>query len=277
MQSGKPPILIVLLLAALSFRVSGQVDFTVSETSGCDLLKVKYTFTCAVDTFTSFYWDFGNGETSTLRDPDTVVYNIPNTYTPALVFNNRPDQMIVKPDLIQVHRTVPATFNTKDTVTYNYYVLWHDLPLDAGVNYTFNWNIEEFAPRTGRRQEVTFPRQDTFTVSLTVADEFGCTSTDTRDIFVLEEIVVPNVFTPNGDQFNSEFQVTSNGGFPIRMRIFTRSGVLVHESEGFIVSWNGKTANGVEVSTGIYYYTIEALWGDPDKRYSKAGFVHLYR
>jgi gliding motility-associated-like protein len=257
----------------------GQYNFTVDNNEGCTPMKVKYTFTstATIDTITSFYWDFGNGETSTLEDPDTVVYSSPGNYSPALVFNNRADLWIVKPNLITVHHTVQANFNYYDSVSYNVVVFEHSEPLDAGVNYTFTWDIEGFSSRTGPKQIITFPEADTFTVALTVSDDLGCTSTVTKEVAVLREISVPNVFSPNNDLINRFFEISSNGGFPIRLRIFTRSGILVYEIEGTTVYWDGYTESGQELPQGVYFYTIEALDGDPNNRYSKAGFLHLYK
>lgn len=258
---------------------SGQYNFTADNTEGCTPMKVKYAFTstATVDTITSFYWDFGNGETSILKDPDTVVYSTPGTFTPALVFNSRADLMIVKPDLITVHHAVPALFSYYDSLAYNIYVFEHTEPLDAGVTYTFNWNIETFPLKTGRRQVVQFPEADTFKVILTVSDNLGCTSTSEQDVYVLEELSVQNVFTPNDDGYNDYFMVSSNGGFPISLRIFTRAGILVYETEGTTLTWDGRTASGMELKPGIYFYSIKALEGDPNKRYSKAGVLYLYR
>jgi len=258
---------------------AAQYDFTASATEGCTPMKVKYTFTstATVDSISSFYWNFGNGETSTLESPDTVVYSSAGTYSPALVFNGRADLMIVKPDLINVHHTVPANFIYYDSVTYDVYVFEHIEPLDAGVTYTFTWDIETFPVKTGRRQIVQFPQADTFKVILTVSDNLGCSSTSEQDVYVLEEISVQNVFTPNGDGFNDYFMITSNGGFPLSLRIFTRAGILVYESEGTTLTWDGKTASGMELNPGIYFYSIRALEGDPTKRYSKAGVLYLYK
>ncbi|MBN1791138.1 MAG: gliding motility-associated C-terminal domain-containing protein [Bacteroidales bacterium] len=272
-------ILIALFSSVAFIPASGQYNFTADNTEGCTPMKVKYTFTstATADTITSFYWDFGNGETSNLEDPDTVVYSVPGTFTPALVFNSRADLMIVKPDLITVHHTVPAFFSYYDSLAYNIYVFEHTEPLDAGVTYTFNWNIETFPLKTGRRQVVQFPEADTFKVILTVSDDLGCTSTSEQDVYVLEELSVQNVFTPNDDGYNDYFMVSSNGGFPISLRIFTRAGILVYETEGTTLTWDGRTASGMELKPGIYFYSIKALEGDPNKRYSKAGVLYLYR
>lgn len=280
MQSSKLLIILPLLILALAPPAKGQYDFIVNSTEGCTPLKIKYTFTSTAtlpDTITSFYWDFGNGETSTLESPDSVIYSNPGTFSPTLVYNGRADLMIVKPSLIQVHHTVQANFNYHDSVSYNVYVFEQSEPLDAGVSYTFSWDIEGFPIRTGPRQIVTFPAMDTFTVELTISDDLGCTSTVSQKVAVIEGISVQNVFTPNGDGNNDYFIITSNGGFPLNVRIFTRTGSLVFELEGTTVVWDGTTASGLKLHEGIYFYTIEALQGDPNKRYSKAGVLYLYK
>jgi gliding motility-associated-like protein len=279
-QFRKLRILFALPILILTIPAAGQYNFTASSTEGCTPMRVKYTFInpyFPVDTISSFYWDFNNGETSTLEDPDTVVYTSSGTYTPALVYNSRADLMIIKPDLINVHHTVPANFIYYDSVTYDVYVFEHTEPLDAGVTYTFTWDIETFPIKTGRRQVVQFPAMDTFKVTLTVADDLGCTSTSEQNVYVFEDISIQNVFTPNGDGFNDYFMITSNGGFPISLRIFTRAGILVYEIEGTTLTWDGRTASGMELNPGIYFYTIKALKGDPNKRYSKAGVLYLYK
>jgi gliding motility-associated-like protein len=277
----KPLIILCLLISASALPVRGQYDFTVSDAEGCTPMKVKYTFTstASVDTITSYNWEFGNGQTSPLKEPDSVTYNNPGIYVPTLViiFNHGGEQWISKPDFITVHHTVQANFNYYDSVSYNFYVFQQANPLDAGVDYTFSWNIEGFPPSTGQRQEVNFPAMDTFTVTLTVSDNFGCTSTVSKDVAVFEAISVQNVFTPNDDGFNDFFVITSNGGFPINIRIFSRTGILVYEAEGTTVTWDGSTASGQKLNPGIYFYAIEALQGDPNKRYSKAGVVYMYK
>jgi gliding motility-associated-like protein len=268
-----------LLLLVLDIQVTGQYNFTASRTTGCTPMRVKYQFTstATVDTITSYYWDFGNGLTSTLQSPDTVTYDAAGTFTPALVFNNRADLMIVKPDLITVHHTVPANFIYYDSVSNSTYVFAHSETLDTGVTYTYLWDFEGIGTRSSRKEIITFPAMDTFLVTLTVTDNLGCTSTTEQSVLVLEEISVQNVFTPNGDNFNDFFIITSNGGFPLRMKIFTRAGILIYETEGTTLTWDGYTASGQKLISGIYFYTIEAISGDPNKRYSKAGVLYLYR
>jgi len=271
--------LVCIEALSLSFPATGQYDFTASAATGCTPMRVKYGFTstATVDTISSFYWDFGNGQTSTLESPDSVTYLAPGTYTAVLVFNGRADLMIVKPDLITVHQTVPADFVYYDTVTYYTYVFNHTEPLDPAAEYTFLWDFQGVGSRSGRKEVITFPSADTFLVSLTVSDNFGCSSFAQQTVIIQEEISVQNVFTPNGDNFNDFFMVTSNGGFPLKLKVFTRAGILVYEAEGTNILWDGYAASGQQLKEGVYFYTIEAIEGDPKNRYSKAGLLYMYK
>ncbi|MBN2481512.1 MAG: gliding motility-associated C-terminal domain-containing protein [Bacteroidales bacterium] len=272
-------ILILSFLCAFSVSALAQYDFNVNVTEGCTPLKVKYTFVSSalVDTIDTYYWDFGNGQTSNLPDPDTIVYNNAGAFTPTLVLNNRTDLMIIKPDLLTVHRTVQADFRYYDTVSYYTYVFEHADILDNTATYDFLWNFEDVGTRTGQIEIVTFPRIDSFQVSLTVNDNFGCTSTVSKLVIILENIKVQNVFTPNGDNINDFFMISSNGSYPLNLKIFTRSGVLVYENEGFTITWDGRTASGQELNSGVYFYVLKALAGDPSDRYNKSGVLYLYK
>jgi gliding motility-associated-like protein len=128
-QHKKSGVLIILLALCLCFPAVAQYDFTASETTGYAPLKVKYHFinSASVDTISKYYWDFGNGQTSTLESPDTVIYDIPGTYSPSVVFNNRMDLIITKSQYITAQATeevisIPNVFTPNDD-TYNDYFL----------------------------------------------------------------------------------------------------------------------------------------------------------
>ena len=266
-------------MVALSGPLASQYNFTASVPEGCTPLKVKFTFvsTATVDTITSYSWSFGDGRTSNLKYPDTIFYNLPGVYTASLVLNGRNDLTISKADLVTVHRTVQADFRYYDTVSYYTYVFVHTDILDNSATYDFLWDFEDVGTRTGRNEIVTFPRVDSFDVSLTVSDNFGCTSTSEQTVIILEDIKIQNVFSPNGDNINDFFVVSSRGSYPLNIKIFTRSGILVFENEGYTITWDGRTASGQELSAGVYFYVLDALSGDPSNRYSKSGALYLYK
>ena len=90
-----------------------------------------------------------------------------------------------------------------------------------------------------------------------------------------DSIVASNVFTPNGDGENDFFEVRAESGKAVLLNVYTRAGVLIFSIEARLCYWDGYSLSGVEMPTGIYYYTAEVRGSSP--KVSKNGFVHLYR
>jgi gliding motility-associated-like protein len=86
---------------------------------------------------------------------------------------------------------------------------------------------------------------------------------------------VPNVFSPNGDQVNDYFEVSTDGTTVYEFTVFTRSGARIYHSLSPSIIWDGKSLDGIELREGTYYYVIEEEGGlNPFKN---AGFMYLYR
>lgn len=86
---------------------------------------------------------------------------------------------------------------------------------------------------------------------------------------------VPNVFSPNGDDINDYFEVTTDGTRVYEFTVFTRTGTRIYHSLSTRIFWDGKSIGGEELPEGIYYYVIEES-GDSDP-FEGAGLLHLFR
>lgn len=83
-----------------------------------------------------------------------------------------------------------------------------------------------------------------------------------------KEIIVPNVFSPNGDGINDSFYFE----FPFeKISIFNRWGIKVFETTKSNIFWDGRTTSGNEAVDGSYYYIIET------KNNIFKGFIQLLR
>ncbi|MBP1667764.1 MAG: cell surface protein [Bacteroidetes bacterium] len=250
-----------------------------SDTFGCGEARVKFALD-NVDpgTVTSILWDFGNGTTSDQVDPDTVVYNTPGYFDVSVVINGDQAHAVSEERLVHVQLLSPADFTYAETADYDTYILEHTGVTDPSATYRYLWEIHDVDTDTTKQITVTFPAPDTvYTVKLTVSDNFGCTDSKETSLYVFSELIVQNVFTPNGDNRNDFFTVSSYGSTPLALKIFTRSGSLVYEAEGYTITWDGCTSWGLELSQGIYYYVLDAIGDNPDKRFHKSGFIYLYR
>ena len=77
-------------------------------------------------------------------------------------------------------------------------------------------------------------------------------------------LLVPNVFTPNGDGANDEFRVAYRSIKEFHCWVYNRWGHLVYEWTDPAKGWDG-TIGGKPAAEGAYFYVIRALGTDADE------------
>lgn len=89
-----------------------------------------------------------------------------------------------------------------------------------------------------------------------------------------DSIVIPNVFTPNGDGLNDLFRI--DGLAVMDLNVYNSFGQLVAHLQLPHQSWDGRTEAGVQASEGTYYYVLqgEALTGE---KIDRSGSITLIR
>ncbi len=291
---------IMLLLYAFSGTYA-QPNFTVSDSVGCTPFAVKFSIdTSSVDMDTIDYltWDFGLADTINSLDPDTIVYLNSGTYTVQIIINGDRDNPVVKTDYITVYQTLPASFRYEEvssatpmSLTYNfiplaeitdtavmYFFIWrYDLinPDSSLTSIRFQENVVDYATRDNASDVIVFPDTATYMVRLRVEDDRGCEN-ETRQVIVIREGVnLPNIFLPK----SSPFYIIdpSDLNIVLSIKIYSRSGILVYQQEAPVITWDGRTSSGLDLNTGVYYFILESIQGDPLGNYDQTGFIHLFR
>ena len=79
-------------------------------------------------------------------------------------------------------------------------------------------------------------------------------------------LVVPNVFTPNGDGTHDEFRVVYRSIKEFHCWVYNRLGHQVFYSNNPDKGWDG-TIHGRPAAEGAYYYVIRALGTDAESDY----------
>jgi len=117
-----------------------------------------------------------------------------------------------------------------------------------------------------------------YTVTLIATNAGGCSDTAYLTINVLEEsiLIVPNVFSPNGDGINDEFITQYLYITEFECIVINRWGQEMFHTTNIDQGWNGKKQGGDECSEGTYYYVIKAT-GIDNKEYDLNGTVTLFR
>ncbi len=88
-------------------------------------------------------------------------------------------------------------------------------------------------------------------------------------------IKVPNVFSPNNDNFNDLFLLESKSIDSFEGKIFNRWGTKLFEWHDITQGWNGMH-NGSKCAEGVYYIVINAK-GAEGKVYNLKGSIQLLR
>jgi gliding motility-associated-like protein len=87
-------------------------------------------------------------------------------------------------------------------------------------------------------------------------------------------ITIPNVFTPNGDEFNDAFILESKSITHFEGKIYNRWGRKLYEWNDITQGWNG-IYNGSGCSDGVYYIEISAKGAEGKEYYLKSSFQLL--
>ncbi len=85
-----------------------------------------------------------------------------------------------------------------------------------------------------------------------------CGSNSDTTVLIFEDcnIIIPNVFTPNMDEHNNEWDIIGLEGYDeIKLTIYNRWGSIVYESYGTYIPWDG-TRNGENMPMATYYYVL---------------------
>lgn len=141
--------------------------------------------------------------------------------------------------------------------------------------YQWFWDFGDGMTSTQESPYHVFDKPGAYNVCLTIVSPDNCVDSVCKTLEVEEGMIVPNVFTPNGDGFNDDYDVRCSGMTHFYLQIYNRWGVLMFESNSPTVRWDGKTLSGELASEGTYYYILDAQ--SESKDYSQHGFLTLLR
>ena len=104
-----------------------------------------------------------------------------------------------------------------------------------------------------------------YVLTLTVKNESGCESKQDFYVDFALDLLIPNVFTPNGREPNNTWKFREiekwTAVFDIQVNVFSRNGSLVYSAKGYNnreVVWDGRR-NGENVPIGTYYYVVKLV------------------
>jgi gliding motility-associated-like protein len=228
---GKPLMvwLAVLLIVGASSPIYGQVvaNFNPSKTGGCSPLAVSFNnATTGASSGATYTWNFGNGNIITTTDstlPVAATYSIPQTYTVTLTVHDGPQVSSKSVDII-VHQVPSLDFAAGVTSGCQPLATSFSSVAVAGDGFIsgYFWDFGDGNTLSTALGNVnkTYNFPGTYTVSLSVTNSFGCSSTlqkkniitvfpGVTPAFTADSITLCNITDP------VQFQNSSTGPLPL--------------------------------------------------------------
>jgi gliding motility-associated-like protein len=128
---------------------------------------------------------------------------------------------------------------------------------------TWTWQLSDrgvlLSVLTDSISEYSFDAVGDYVALLTIQTEFNCVDTISKKLKVDNySLWIPTAFTPNNDDKNDVFKPKWEGVKQFRMKIYSRWGGLVFESDDIQYGWDGLD-NTNNILPGVYTYYIEVV------------------
>jgi gliding motility-associated-like protein len=136
--------------------------------------------------------------------------------------------------------------------------------------YTYDWN-----PNVSTTNQAENLSAGTYEITVSDGEDIS-----TEKVILLEEsteneLVFPNIFTPNKDGVNDYFIIGDTCYKEKHIFIYNRWEMLLFESHDINFNWDG-TFNGKDVPDGTYYYLVELITNQ-NKIINHKGYVQISR
>jgi gliding motility-associated-like protein len=223
-------------------------------------------------------WDFGNGKTATVQNPDPVVYNTAGNYKVQFTADNEGCARSAEHPL-QVH-SLPVVNPMHDTTI----VIGNIVPLQATGSSDITrwfWYPASYLDCVTCASPVSTPRKH-IRYEVTGYNEHGCSASAAIGIRLLcaeTPIFIPNTFTPNKDGRNDLFYPRGKGVQLVKFfRIYNRLGEMIFERKNFMLNdpaqgWDGSFL-GKPLSNGVFTYATDMIC-DAGDTFSMHGTIML--
>jgi gliding motility-associated-like protein len=230
---------------------TGIYTDTLPTLQGCDsIITIRYNRSGASSTVQCNFCD------TFISPSGKYTYRSSGNYTDTLITSHGCDSII----FLQL-TYIPLTVSVSASNTITCQTPQANL-LAASNGSQFSWHPGKFLSDSLVANPIVFtPTTQLYTVK--VNDTLGCEKSDTITAIAdkTEEInKLPNVFTPNNDGQNDCVSLANAARFlTVTYAIFNRWGNKVYETSDGAACWDGKNAQGNDLSEGVYFFRLTGI------------------
>ena len=261
-----------------------QVDFNSSVIEGCEPLSVTFNDLSNAQGNLTYFWDFGNGQTSTAVTGNTIVYPTPNCYTITLTVtaDNLCTVTKQKTNMICVYEIPNAAFSFAPQQVFSQEPTLQFNNLST-LNASNFWSFGDGSYASTSDPTHDYPLGDVgdYIVVLQVTSIHGCVDTVSHIVTVKDQLLyyVPNTFTPDGDEHNNVFEAIVFAGIDqdeVSFEVYNRWGEVVFKTTDLTEGWDG-TYNGLKCPEGTYAWVLRLGLSESEDVKIVNGAVNLIR
>ncbi len=261
-------------------------DFEANTVNGCAPMTVKFTNN-STPADASYKWQILNEDAHTLlfsnqKDPVFEITD-PGVYSVQLISTteNGCSDTVIRWEYLHVNAQPIAEFTPDPEISLMgenngmvHFVNYSDSALMMQPGTSFSWNFGD-----GESDTVTvspdheYGQWGDYDVTLHIQTGDGCSSEITHTVVLEQDLIFPNVITPNGDGSNDVFAIENlntdvnpedpDGYRNNKLVIFDRWGKKVYEAKNYdTFSRDGQIQPGSKifdasgVSDGVYYFSF---------------------
>lgn len=239
------------------------INFTIDDGLKCAPYAAQFTDLSTSDTPIQYFWDFGDGTTSTLQHP-AHVYTTPGLYDVTLSIITtegcKDTLHLYKPDFVNVRPSPTSKFTVDPHIIdiCNAKITFSDQSIDGDEVY---YNFDDVGQTSTDRNPVfNYTTSGQKRPMQIVTNEFGCKDTSYQNLFIEPfTVYIPNTFTPDGNEFNGIFDAVIY--LPVsswEFKVYDRWGELLFVSSDPEQGWDG-TYNGKLVQDDTYTYILKYI------------------
>ncbi len=221
-----------------------------------------------------YFWDFGDGDTSSAENPSHV-YNTADTFIVTFIVKDATKVCRI-PDTfyfpVITVASIAADFSFDPSFpAFGEPVRFTDLSDPAS---SYRWDFGDGNTSIDQNPTHVFEEPGVYNVCLFIESNLSCFDQICKQI-VIPLIDVPNAFSPNGDGVNDILYVKGVGIRNLSFKLYNRWGQLVFQTDSIAKGWDG-TVGGVPQEMEVYVYELEAILENNDT-VSRTGNITLIR
>lgn len=260
--------------------------FEVSDCVGCSPLSVK--FENKIENADSYFWNFGNGESSTDVNPEYIYYKSGEYYVTLKYTID--DEIGYFYDTIQVFEKPIANFDLSNS---------NNVLVEEEINFynksenavEFEWDFGDETFSQDYNPVHNYSSIGTYTIKLLAKSTNNCLDSASTSVQVEKKgnkMIFPNAFTPslsgpNGGYYNKN-DVSNDVFFPaystpvedFYISIYNRNGLLVFESNDINIGWDGYYKD-VIAKSDVYTYLAKVRFSDGESKVYTGEITVVYR